>query len=77
MEEGSGPQSENMDLTVVYYDSLDAMLMGLNAGEIDSMEIYQSVGNLVEQFCRLNHAGTCNILYFVLHMKSEYSNVQR
>ena len=45
MEEGSGPQSENMDLTVVYYDSLDAMLMGLNAGEIDSMEIYQSVGN--------------------------------
>ena len=29
---------------LVYYDTLDAMLMALNAGDIGSMEIYQSVG---------------------------------
>ena len=28
---------------VVFYDSLDALLMALNAGDIDSIEIYQSV----------------------------------
>ena len=29
---------------IVYFDMLDAMLMALNAGDIDSIEIYQSVG---------------------------------
>ena len=37
--EGPGPKP-----IIVYYDTLDAMLMALNAGDIGSMELYQSVG---------------------------------
>ncbi|MBQ9008212.1 MAG: hypothetical protein IJ088_02610 [Clostridia bacterium] len=36
--EGAGQTPE-----IVYYDSLDAVLMALQLGEIDSIEIYQSV----------------------------------
>ena len=39
---GEGP--EDAKPIIVYYDTLDAMLMALNAGDIGSMELYQSVG---------------------------------
>ena len=39
---GEGP--EDAKPIIVYYDTLDAMLMDLNAGDIGSMELYQSVG---------------------------------
>lgn len=38
-----GPMPEGDEGTVVYYDTLDALLMALNAGDIDSIEINQSV----------------------------------
>ena len=38
-----GPMPEGEEGTVVYYDTLDALLMALNAGDIDSIEIFQSV----------------------------------
>ena len=38
--EGATPAEQG---EVVFYDTLDAMLMALNAGDIDSIEIYQSV----------------------------------
>ena len=34
---------EKKEDKVVYYDTLDALLMALNAGDIDSIEIFQSV----------------------------------
>ena len=37
--EGPGPKP-----IIVYYDTLDAMLIALNAGDIGSMELYLSVG---------------------------------
>ena len=42
-EQVEGPEPEGAPI-VVYYDTMDAMLMALNAGDIGSMEIYQSVG---------------------------------
>ena len=41
---GEGPAPEDAKPIIVYYDTLDAMLMALKAGDIGSMEIYQSVG---------------------------------
>ena len=41
---GEGPEPEDAKPIIVYFDTLDAMLMALNAGDIGSMEIYQSVG---------------------------------
>lgn len=42
--EGPPPQGqESGGRKVVFYDTLDAMLMALNAGDIGSIEIYQSV----------------------------------
>lgn len=38
-----GPKPEGREGKVVFYDSLDALLMALNAGDIDSIEIFQSV----------------------------------
>ena len=38
-----GPMPEGNADKVVYYDTLDALLMALNAGDIDSIEIFQSV----------------------------------
>lgn len=38
-----GPMQEGNADKVVYYDTLDALLMALNAGDIDSIEIFQSV----------------------------------
>ena len=35
-----GPASENK---IIYYDTLNALLMALNAGDINNIEIYQSV----------------------------------
>ena len=37
------PIPEGGEAKVVYYDTLDALLMALNAGDIDSIEIFQSV----------------------------------
>ena len=34
------PQQKNK---IIYYDTLDALLMALNAGDINNIEIYQSV----------------------------------
>jgi len=39
-DEKGAPAEDNFE--VVYYDSLDAMLMALNAGEIHQMEIYNT-----------------------------------
>ena len=43
-EQNERPKPEDTKLIVVYYDTLDAMLMALNAGDIGFMELYQSVG---------------------------------
>lgn len=43
--EGPRPKPEGTKPIIVYYDTLDAMLMALNAGAIGSMELYQSVGH--------------------------------
>lgn len=73
--EGAAPEGENppppgdgappepgMDSNpeIVYYDTLDAMLMALNAGDIRSMEIYQSVG---EYLCSMNSNLTLGMKY--------------
>ncbi len=51
----------NVTPVVVYYDTLDAMLMGLNAGDIDAMEVYQSVGDyLTSENDRLTMIGRAN-----------------
>jgi ABC-type amino acid transport substrate-binding protein len=42
-QEGKGQPQEVNKGKIVFYDSLDALLMALNAGDIDSIEIYQSV----------------------------------
>lgn len=42
-EPPEGPKPEGDRDKVVYYDTLDALLMALNAGDIDSIEIFQSV----------------------------------
>ena len=38
-----GIPPENVERKIVFYDTLDALLMALNAGDIDGIEIYQSV----------------------------------
>ena len=35
----------NSDIEVVYFDTLEAMLMALNAGDIDFMRIYSTVAD--------------------------------
>ena len=47
LETGSGAERPEIsgDKEIIYYDSLDAMLMALNAGEIDLMEIYLSTAS--------------------------------
>lgn len=37
------PEGENAENKIIYYDTLDALLMALNAGDIENIEIYQSV----------------------------------
>ena len=37
------PEGQPPKNTVIYYDTLDALLMALNAGDINNIEIYQSV----------------------------------
>ena len=39
------PPKEDIQSEVVFYDSLDAMLMGLNAGDIDVMSVYNSTAD--------------------------------
>ncbi len=39
--EGASKQADSTK--IVFYDTLDALLMALNAGDVDSIEIYQSV----------------------------------
>ena len=41
--EGAPPEGQQSKNTIVYYDTLDALLMALNAGDINNIEIYQSV----------------------------------
>ena len=41
--EGAPPEGQPPKNTVIYYDTLDALLMALNAGDISNIEIYQSV----------------------------------
>ena len=41
--EGAPPEGLPPKNTIVYYDTLDALLMALNAGDINNIEIYQSV----------------------------------
>ena len=41
----SRPRAEH---EVVYYDTLDAMLMALNAGDIDNMLVYESTGDYID-----------------------------
>ena len=42
-ENASGPVPDGTMRKIVFYDTLDALLMALNAGDIDSIDIYQSV----------------------------------
>jgi len=37
------PPKDAPEISMVYYDTLDALLMALNAGDINNIEIYQSV----------------------------------
>lgn len=41
--EGQPPEGQPPKNTIVYYDTLDALLMALNAGDINNIEIYESV----------------------------------
>lgn len=65
---------------VVYYDSIDTMLMALNAGEIDYMQVYYMTG---QYLCAVNDSLTLGVKYnfdqeanrFVdLMMKGIYGN---
>jgi ABC-type amino acid transport substrate-binding protein len=38
-----GPEGPSAENKIVFYDTLDALLMALNAGDIQNIEIYQSV----------------------------------
>lgn len=60
-EDGASPEPpEGPESEIIFYDSLDAMLMALNAGDIQSMEIYQSVG---EYLCAMNDNLTLGMKY--------------
>ena len=52
------------DTSVVYYDSLDAMLMALNAGDIDTLAVYWTVA----QYLCANHD---NLVQTVLRKQPE------
>ena len=41
--EGQPPEEQPPKITITFYDTLDALLMALNAGDINNIEIYQSV----------------------------------
>ena len=41
--EGLPPEGQQPKTTITYYDTLDALLMALNAGDINTIEIYESV----------------------------------
>jgi len=41
--EGQPPEGQPPKTTITYYDTLDALLMALNAGDINTIEIYESV----------------------------------
>ena len=41
--EGQPPEGQPPKITITFYDTLDALLMALNAGDINNIEIYQSV----------------------------------
>ena len=43
MPEGQPPEGQQPKTTITYYDTLDALLMALNAGDINTIEIYESV----------------------------------
>lgn len=63
--EGPPPEGEPgkppvQDVDIVYYDTLDSMLMGINAGDIDSIEIYQSVARYL---CATNDNLSIGLVY--------------
>ena len=48
---GSGAHksgSKGAEHEIVYFDTLDAMLMALNSGDIDNMLVYESTGNYID-----------------------------
>ena len=45
MADNGEAEPETIEREVIFYDSLDAMLMALNAGDIDIMNIYNSTAN--------------------------------
>lgn len=45
MADNTGVDPETVEIKVIFYDSLDAMLMALNAGDINTMSIYNATAD--------------------------------
>ena len=48
-ESGRDQSRMNANIEIVYYDTLDAMLMALNAGDVDEISIYNTVAEYLVQ----------------------------
>ena len=59
-EYGPGIPPEGVVRKIVFYDTLDALLMALNAGDIDGIETYQSVARYL---CAANDNLQMGIIY--------------
>ena len=63
---------ENAEFRVIYYDTLDALLMALNAGDVDAIDIYQSVARYL---CAANDNLQMGISYNMNKERNTFAEV--
>jgi len=71
-ENASGPVPDGTMRKIVFYDTLDALLMALNAGDIDSIDIYQSVARYL---CATNDNLQMGVIYDMVKERNTFAQL--